>query len=342
MGSNQVISQTEYGSIAVYVDQKVAVAGGVLTGMVCLNLVKDYPAQSVCVEFEGCEAVDWIPNNAVGTNMKFLKKNELVKTQSALLVFNEAGAQAGYYDFPFRIYVPHELPASVFFPGIGDFRCLVKYVIRGILRSRTMDVEDLTFENLVPLNEIPSGFYNEFVSQRKANVCSWFGIKKHGEVKMNVKLYKNCFMINGKIFIEADIDNSQCSKPIKRINLSLVQTTYKKSKHELKSCLRTTKWVNYYEGIAAHESTGGFTKRMEINLDHVNGLYGKFDFDKIADYEESHFLLAKKIQSSTNGNFVIISYYISVKLLYEIKSTKAIELQIPIILMNSESEIYPV
>ncbi|CAI2372467.1 unnamed protein product [Moneuplotes crassus] len=345
MGNNCATAETEFGSIFVRLDQKAPYSGQILNGTVYLELKQNYPAQSVSVGLEGCEAFDWGKGKGGGTNLNFTLKKELVNKATVLYTFSEAGALAGQYSFPFQFQVPSDLPSSFYSLGIKPKKALVKYVFRGILRSSEKTVKDLTFERVLPINEVSQVSLSDIHLSTSDSITSWFGMKKHGVASLSIKISNDCFTTKEMIRIKTSIDNSQCDLPVKKIFVALMQLTgRRKYNGAFESLTDTTDslvlpiWLNNYEGVGAFESTEGFTRDIEINLKYVTGTLLKKNFDAISDYSDKEIMLVKDLQASSSGSYTTISYHITIKLCYGIASRRSTKIRIPIFLKNPESE----
>ncbi|CAI2370718.1 unnamed protein product [Moneuplotes crassus] len=334
---NQKI-EFKHGHIYLETDENHAVSGQELNGRVHLYLTQPFPAASLDIVMKGIEAVKWVSGEGTENKRKHEKINTLTDTRQIIYSFPQSIAMPGQYTFPFRILIPAGLPCSLMFAGTRRSRAMVNYSLFAILKpEENTTLEEMKYKTDISMREPIENIRTDFDSCIESKINSWFGLRKHGEVKLKLKFDKDFYLSNEMVVVQCDIDNSQCKIPIKKIKMSLKQVI--KLKSGTGTFLnRYTKWKNYYEGIPKREQTGESSKVMEMNLKFVNGNINR-GLEEIFTLETTDItLLTKQLQPSTSGTYANISYIVSVKLYYGIKSRRSTKCEVPIIIQPCEEE----
>lgn len=318
MGSSA--SKFENGNIVLQTDKPYFNPGEDVHGNIYLFLNQSYPGTLLELELKGKEKVEWtVRKNTAGENYSYRvrDKESIIDYKSPVYSFYGESTPAGQYTFPFRIKLPHNIPASCNFNGNDSAKSIgkVKYSLKARLLPRDPDkMKEMTYKQTIVVREIPHDVPVNSSANYSDNVNSCCCCCSSGIVHLETQCDKSAYCPNETVKIMSRIDNSDCNKDIKTIKVQLKQNVSLFAKKRAFEIFSTDHTVNFdntvlnqdYPGISKNKKSDGF-QFMELPLrkqyhDPGKSTYSEFQQDKDDQY------LADGIQPTVSGKLVKINY----------------------------------
>ena len=111
-----------------------------------------------------------------------------------------------------------------------------------------------------------------------------------------------------------DVDNSQCTAPIRNIAISLEQHVDLRASDGQTYTDRRVLSQKNYDGLAASASTGGLNRYLELGLADIRQQPRGFDDGKPLDKDD--LFLAERLQPTATGSTVKLRYTLTVRCNY--------------------------
>lgn len=242
LGSSKNKDARIYGDIYLETDMPSYLPGAVITGMIHLNLVKDYPGNKVILKVKGFESTRFIDfEHTIPIEFKDRK----IITRQSLEVYDFASPfiQKGQYSFPFSLELPKDLPGSFFQSVERVFGQIHYYLKASLLPSNQKKIPKLVFKRDLTIREPIKADMEPFSDFKTLTVSGFCGV---GGGTILVKAYfgKKAYYPGETIKIFYEIDNSNNSISVKNVILTLRQQLilrtrhhYKKNQYIIKTCV---------------------------------------------------------------------------------------------------------
>jgi len=174
-----------------------------------------------------------------------------------------------------------------------------------------------------------------FSKNEEALVNSWFGLKKHGSVGINLDFDKDCYASNEIVTVRCAIDNSQCATPIKSIELLMNQNINLKSSIGITHKKTYAKYKKKFEAPFEDFIEGSGTE-LQINLNQVSGIIDPENIYQWFKDNSKERALTQQLQPTVTGKYTQISYSVCLKVSFGIKSRKFTKCEVPITIQVPE------
>jgi hypothetical protein len=256
-----------YGSINIQLDKQKYVAGDQVNGWVHLNLVKDFPSNSIYLIISGKEKIRLtnvkrtVEGSGEVDSEVFVHKdsNEFYAHSFPLYINFGQNFPQGQYSFPFSFKLNENMPGSFVREYIAHGeKCFgkIKYKVKAGLKDSNSAVSLFEKVDFVVDQrwELPSGPQTKQFSQKLQGICC----SNLGVFAMNCYFDKDKFIVGENSTLTVAIDNSDCQSNVKAIKCQLVQTTrLQTSSNEYHDMLKKTLTEVIIPGIKQGEKKIG-------------------------------------------------------------------------------------
>lgn len=217
-------ASTEFGQIYINTDKPGYFQGEYISGMISLNLIKDFPGNEILFKIKGKEEARWA--EGVGRNkIQHQGKKIILSHQFLLYRFNSLSIPKGQYRFPFSLFMAPSLPAS--FRNMWP-TAIVSYKIKGEIKSKDKNFKVFRNSQVLRLKQAKNDAYAPLITNLKVAV-DIFCCFDQGNTKIETKVNKTNFFEGETALIECSVDNSQCNLRLTTVEMSLVRKLTMKS-----------------------------------------------------------------------------------------------------------------
>ena len=264
---------SSYGQIQLVNVRKEYHTGQSITGEVIVNLIKEFPSNTLHLVLKGQEKVKLAYSSHHGNShhTHTVKEKAEIYYQTFPLVFNGPCFPVGSHRFPFNINLPMGMPPSLeikFSSHCRDCYGKVRYKLTAVLQ--TPNKSSAIYDER-KIDIIPSPNPSEMRTYDNLEQ-----VKDKKEFKMVCQIDK-CYVtpgtvINGRIFV----DNSKSSSDIKLVKYKTIAYTNLKAKGHSKE-LRNRIDKTHLGGLSAGK-TDQYTIQVPLNLPNTDSMENFYSY----------------------------------------------------------------
>lgn len=306
------LPQSNFGNIYLRTNNAFYYAGDNITGEIYLNLLENFPGESIFLKIKGKEECEFeeqhtrFEDNPDGTRSSHTETihhkghNTFFRHKFPVYKWNIENIAPGQYGFPFYLVLGAQLPGT-FYEKEHHYSARIKYKVKVELsptHHRKHDVKPLKYtQELIVREPIKNQMMFNVPVENSINSKTWCCIDQ-GLSKIKCFFEKNTYCPNEIANMMCEVDNSQCNLNVKSVNMRLLMNIRLKASHGKEKFISET--VNSYnmEGILAHETA----------LDQKTKVAGILLTNQVRN---------RALQPSTSGSLVKCEYVLSVKTLLD-------------------------
>ncbi|CAI2371312.1 unnamed protein product [Moneuplotes crassus] len=245
MGITDSKSQFEAGHIVLQTTKPYYAPGEELTGNIYISLDKPFPGSNLELSLKGKEDVAWTVRKESSDNYnrhytRYIEDEaEIINFVAPIHTFMGGSVQPGQYDFPFKLILPDDIPSSCYFATSSSYKthAKVKYRLKAILRCNTDEMKDMSFKQTLIIRQqpdvVPMSSMADFSDQVNSCCCCW----SQGVVTMQSQTDKAAYTPTETVKIIGNIDNSNCTRDIKKVKVQLVEKVRLNARRKVRNML---------------------------------------------------------------------------------------------------------
>ena len=208
--SNNAKIAAQYGGIYLRPDKDRYYPGEQFTGTIYINLIKDYPGDSLYIQFKGTEK--WMHayitrDNDNHTHHHFHKGRTPILDIRLLVIKNNGVPLAnGQYAYPVSFLIPQNIPGSIYHEGNG-YVASIEFKVKALLDTFDPKGAKLKYKEIIVIDtpRTSQGVPLQKLETIPLQMCCC----KYGTATISLALQKDALMPGETTKIKFSVDNSQ-------------------------------------------------------------------------------------------------------------------------------------